>query len=317
MTKLTEATEIFVPRYHKLQEILQAHERAHWGIWEIDVRKDVEQWRSGVVTPEQKAFITMILRFFTQADTNVSAGYVERLLPVFKNADARMMLLSFASRESTHMLGYKFLNDNLGLDSEAFSSEFLQVSELKAKHEFMVESVDMRSDKGRAEYLAKQVLMEGVNLFASFAMLLTFRRMGLTPGQVDVNIWSQVDESWHVAGLVELFKIFLSEHPRIVNDEFKRKIYETQRQVVALEHASIDVAFNAGNPGNLDRQDVKDYICFVSDYRMKQMGFKPQYNIAANPLPWIDDLTGDMLGDFFDTTITGYSKGNLQGEWEY
>ncbi len=90
-----------------------------------------------------------------------------------------MMLLSFANREVTHMLGYKRLNDTLGYDSEEFMSEFLDYSEIKEKHDFMIESVDLSTPSGIAEYLAKQVLMEGVNLFASFAMLLSFSKKGL------------------------------------------------------------------------------------------------------------------------------------------
>ena len=80
-----------------------------------------------------KEFIKMILRLFTQANTNVCAGYVEKLLPVFRNADARMMLLSFANREVTHQLGYKRLNDTLGYDSEEFMSEFLAFEEMQDK----------------------------------------------------------------------------------------------------------------------------------------------------------------------------------------
>ena len=182
MSKIIEATEIFVPKYHKLQELLNKHERSHWLPDEADMSQDVNQWKDGTISPKRKQFIKMVLRLFTQADTDVCSGYVEKLLPVFKNADARMMLLSFASREVTHMLGYKRLNDTLGYDSLEFMSEFLSYKEMKNKHEFMTEQANLRSHKGIAEYLAKQILMEGVNLFASFAMLLNFSRLGQLPG---------------------------------------------------------------------------------------------------------------------------------------
>jgi ribonucleoside-diphosphate reductase beta chain len=315
--KITEATAVFCPRYTKLQEILQLHEKAHWGTWEIDVRKDVEQWRNGSLDEGNKNFIKMILRLFTQSDTNVCAGYVEKLLPVFKNADARMMLLSFANREVTHMLGYKFLNDSLGLDSEAFLTEFLQYKEMADKHEFMLAECDLRSNKGRAEYLAKQILMEGVNLFASFAMLLNYSRQGLVPGTVSVNQWSMVDESYHIEGLTELFKIFIEEHPSVVTMDFKQSVYETARTVVRLEDDFIDLCFSVGQPKGLDKDDLKRYIRYVADYRMQQMGFKAQFNIEKNPLPWIEDVTGKLFGDFFDVQIVEYSKGNMSGEWKY
>jgi len=316
MSKITEATEVFVPRYHKLQEILQRHEASHWSIAEIDVRKDIEQWRNGTIDEGNKNFIKMILRLFTQSDTNVCSGYVEKLLPVFKNADARMMLLSFASREVTHMLGYKFLNDSLGLDSEAFLTEFLQYKEMADKHEFMLAPVDLRSNTNRASYLAKQILMEGVNLFGSFAMLLNYSRLGWLQGTVSVNQWSIVDESLHVEGLTEIFKIFVEEHPHLVTEEFKRDIYQTARDVVKLEDEFIDLCFSVGTPPKIDKQELKDYIRYVADYRMKQMGFKPQFNISYKPLPWVDDMVGNVFGDFFDVQIVEYSKGNLSGTWD-
>ena len=318
MSKITEATEIFVPRYHKLQEILEKHERAHWIAAEADMTQDVTQWKDGTISPSRKAFIKMVLRLFTQSDTDVCAGYAEKLIPVFKNADARMMLLSFANREVTHILGYKRLNDTLGYDSKEFMSEFLEYKEMKTKHEFMIEQANLRSHKGIAEYLAKQILMEGVNLFASFAMLLNFSRLGLLPGMVSVNLWSTIDESTHVEGLTEIFRIFIEENPSVVNEEFKHIVYETARSVVKMEDDFIDLCYNVEAIKKLDKQDLKDYIRFVCDYRMQQMGFKAQFGIEKNPLPFIEEITGDgVLGNFFEATITSYSKDSLVGEWEY
>jgi ribonucleoside-diphosphate reductase beta chain len=279
---------------------------------------DVVQWKDGTISEGEKAYTKMILRLFTQADTDVCAGYVEKLLPVFKNADARIMLLSFACRETTHMLGYKRLNDTLGYDSEEFMSEFLQYKEMKDKHDFMVEATDLRSNKGKAEYLAKQILMEGVNLFASFAMLLDYSRVNKLPGMVSVNQWSIIEESYHVEGLSELFKIFVEENPSVVTEELKRNIYETAREVVKLEDDFIDLCYSVHQPKLLDKQDLKDYIRLVCDYRMQQMGFKAQFGIQKNPLPFVEEITGDgILGNFFETTITAYSKDSLQGEWVY
>jgi ribonucleoside-diphosphate reductase beta chain len=318
MSKITEATEVFVPRYTKLQEVLERHERGHWIPAEADMMQDVEQWKGGKISPSGKEYIKMILRLFTQADTNVCAGYVEKLLPVFKNADARMALLSFASREVTHMLGYKRLNETLGYDSNEFMQEFLSYKEMADKHAFMVEQANLRSNKGIAEYLAKQILMEGVNLFASFAMLLNYSRLGLLPGMVSVNQWSIIDESEHVEGLSEIFRIFVEENPSVVNEEFKRTIYNTARKVVELEDAFIDLCYSIDVPDKLSKEDLKNYIRFVCDYRMQQLGFKAQFGVEKNPLPFVEAITGDgVFGNFFESTIVAYSKDSLTGQWEY
>jgi glutaredoxin 3 len=318
MTKITDNTEIFVPRYQRLQEIYKKHERAHWIDDEADMSQDVAQWKDGTISDSKKSYIKMVLRQFTQSDTNVCGGYVDKLLAVFKNADARIMLLSFASRETTHMLGYKRLNDTLGYDSVEFMSEFLQYDEMRNRHEFMIEPSDLRSNKGKAEYLAKQVLMEGVNLFASFAMLLNFSRLGQLPGMVSVNQWSVIDESMHVEGLSEIFRIFVEENPSVINEEFKRNVYDTARKVVKMEDDFIDLCYSVDVPDKMDKQDLKNYIRFVCDYRMQQLGFKSQFGIEKNPLPFIEEITGDgILGNFFESTITAYSKDSLVGEWEY
>jgi glutaredoxin 3 len=317
MAKITEPTEIFVPQYQVLQTLLEKHERAHWIPQEADLNADVTQWKNGSITPPMKEFIKMVLRLFTQSDTNVEAGYVEKLIPVFRQADARMMLLSFASRETTHILAYKRLNDTLGYDSEAFMREFLDYEEMAEKHYFMMDSANLDSQRGRAEYLAKQTLMEGVSLFASFAMLLNFQRLGLLPGMVSINEWSLKDEDVHADGLSQIFKIYVAEHPRIVNDEFKKTIYETARTVIKLEDAFIDLCYDIWEPETLTRKELKDYIRYVCDFRMQQLGFKPQFNISDNPIPWIESFMGSVMKNFFEVTVTDYSKNNLTGTWTY
>ena len=217
----------------------------------------------------------------------------------------------------THMLGYKRLNDTLGYDDEAFMSEFLSYSEMKNKHDFMLEETDLSTKLGIAKYLVKQSLMEGVNLFASFAMLLSFSQEGKLPGMVSVNQWSQIDESLHIAGLAELFKIFIEENPEVVNDDLKAMAYDTARKVVQMEDAFIDLCFSVGKVSCLNADDLKKYIRYVCDYRMQQLGFKAQFGVKSNPIEWMDQVTGNTFGNFFETTTVQYSKANLSGEWKY
>lgn len=310
-------TEIFVPRYLKLQDILDEHERAHWIADEADLRRDAEQWKNGTITEAEKQYIKNVLRLFTQADTDVCGLYVNRLLPLFGNADARMMLLSFAAREVTHIKGYKRLNETLGYDSVAFMSEFLSFKQMKDKHDFMIEDVELKDPTDIAEYLAKQVLMEGVNLFASFAMLLSWSQSGILPGMVSVNQWSIKDESLHVQGLCELFRVFLEENPKVINNSFKAKVYECAREIVRLEDEFIDLCYSVGENKNVSAPELKEYIRFVCDYRMQQLGLKAQFGIKANPIGWMDLITSNTFSNFFETTSVQYSKGSLVGDWVY
>ncbi len=316
-TSITTPSEIFYPQYLRLQDLLDQSEKQHWNIFEPDMRQDTEQWKNGSISDSEKAYIKHILRLFTQLDTNVCSSYVERLLPIFKHPDARMMLLSFAAREVTHMKGYKLLNDTLGYDTEEFTKEFLTYKEMKDKHIFMIEDVPTSTPANIATLLARQILMEGVNLFGSFIMLLSWSQVGKLPGMISVNKWSILDESTHVEGLTEMFRLYLHEHPEVINNPFKANIYETARTVVGLEDSFIDMCYRIGTNPALTAEQAKAYVRYVCDYRMVQMGLKPQFGVKDNPTPWIDHVTDNALVNFFEATNTEYAKGAMVGDWEY
>jgi glutaredoxin 3 len=88
---------------------------------------------------------------------------------------------------------------------------------------------------------------EGMSLFSAFAMLLNYQRFGKMPGMCTVVEWSVRDESQHAEGMAKLFRAFCEEHPRIVNDDFKKDIYEMFRTAVKLEDKVIDLAYEMGD----------------------------------------------------------------------
>lgn len=311
---LTQYSEVYSPKYHNLVEINVKHEKVHWYEHEAKLNTDVEQWKQGKILSEEKNLVSNILRLFTQSDVNVGQGYYEKIIPHIKNNEARNMLGSFAAREATHQRAYALLSDTLGF-GEDFYWEFLEYHEMKEKHEYMVSSIG-KSQTDFAKYLAKQTMVEGVNLFASFAILLNFDRLGKLPGMCDIVRWSMVDESIHVEGNCTLFREYLNEHPRIVNDEFKKDIYSCARELVKLEDAFIERVFKMGGVSNLNKDDVKQYVRYVTDYRLQQLGFKKNWDVKENPLPWVDALMGKTFGNFFERSIVEYSKANLTGNFE-
>lgn len=310
---LLEESKTYSPIYPVLVEITEKHERAHWGTWEVKLQQDVEDWKRGRVSEKEKKFITSILRLFTQSDVAVGMDYYNNLIPVFKNNEARNMLGSFANREGTHQRAYALLNDTLGF-GEDFYTEFLKYKEMAEKVEFMT-NMKNTSYRDIGVSLAKQCLVEGVCLFATFAMLLNQSRFGKLPGMTDVNQWSIRDESIHVEGLSVLFRIFLDEHPRIVTDDFKKEIYSTAREVVKLEEEFIDLTFDLGDTEGITKEEVKQYVRAVTDYRMQQLGFKPEYNVD-NPFDWLDWVTSsNMVENFFESNTASYSKNSMVGSY--
>jgi len=290
------------------------HERIHWIEDELELQTDVAHWRNGKLTAAEKEHITQILKLFTASDVAVGTNYLEYYLPKFKNNEVRAMLSSFASREFIHQRSYALLNDTLGLDEAEFSA-FLGVKQMADKVEFMAD-IDMHSHQGTSLAIARSVLNEGVSLFSAFAMLLNYQRFGKMPGMCTVVEWSARDETMHSDGMAMLFREFCKEHPRIVNDEFKKAIYEMFRTAIKLEDKVIDIAFKMGAVQGLSAEEVKQYIRFLADRRLIQLGLKGNWKVKENPLPWMETMLGsDSMSNFFEKRVTDYNAAGMTGDW--
>ena len=296
-------------------EITTRHEKVHWIEDELDLSEDVSDWKSGKVSAIEKEYITNILRLFTQSDVAVGQNYYDQLIPKFKNNEVRNMLGSFANREAIHQRAYALLNETLGL-SDAEYHAFLEYTEMADKIEFMMDS-DPNTVRGLGLTMAKSVMNEGVALFASFVMLLNFQRYGKMKGMGKVVEWSIRDESIHVEGIAKLFKAYCAEHPRIIDDEFKGHIYEMARQAVKLEDNFVDLAYKLGDIEGLEQSEVKQYIRYITDRRLIQLGLKGNYKVKENPLQWLEwILNGADHTNFFENRVTEYEVAGLTGKWD-
>lgn len=311
---LLEISKTYKPfLYPWAVELTKKHEEIHWIEDEAELSEDIQDWRTKL-SDQEKEFITQVLRLFTQSDVQVGENYFELLIPKFKNNEIRNMLGSFATREGVHQRAYALLNDTLGLPDEEFHA-FLEYKEMADKIDFMSNG-DTGSHTGLALALAQSVFNEGMSLFASFVMLLNFQRFGKMKGMGTIVEWSIRDESMHVQGNAKLFRTFCDEHPRIVNDELKSKIYQMAKDAVKLEDRFIDLAYNEGEIQGLTKEEVKTYIRHIADRRLLQLGMKPKFNQKDNPLPWLDwVLNGASHDNFFEKRVTEYSVVGMEGEW--
>ena len=313
---LTVASETYKPFYYSWAvDLTVRHEKAHWIEDEIDLGEDVSDWKTNKVTPIEKDYITNILRLFTQSDVAVGQNYYDQFIPKFKNNEIRNMLGSFANREGVHQRAYALLNDTLGLPDSEYHA-FLEYKEMTDKIEFMQKS-DTTTQRGLALALAKSVFNEGVALFASFVMLLNFQRVGKMKGMGKVVEWSIRDESMHVEGNSRLFKAFVAEHPKLVDNDFKKEIYVMAKNVVKLEDKFIQLAYAMGEIQGLTMEEVKTYIRYITDRRLLQLGLKTNFKVKNNPLPWLEwILNGADHTNFFENRVTEYEVAGLTGSWD-
>jgi ribonucleotide reductase beta subunit family protein with ferritin-like domain len=206
------------------------------------------------------------------------------------------------------------LNDTLGLPDDEYH-KFLEYKAMADKIDFMSEG-KIQTQTDLALTLAQSVFNEGMSLFSSFVMLLNFQRFGKMKGMGTIVEWSIRDETIHVQGNAKLFRTLCDEHPRIVNDELKSKIYEMAKRAVELEDKFVQLAFNGSEVQGLTRDEVKLYIRHIADRRLLQLGLKPKFKVKDNPLPWLDwVLNGASHDNFFEKRVTEYSVTGMEGDW--
>jgi glutaredoxin 3 len=312
---LLEESQTYKPfQYAWAVEAAIDHEKIHWGEWEAKLQEDVAQWQGGKLSAQEKHHITQILKLFTQSDVAVGRNYLEYYIPKFKNNEIRAMLSSFANREFVHQRSYALLNDTLGFPEDEFSA-FLEYKVMKDKVDFMGD-IDMHSHAGTGLAIARSVMNEGMSLFSAFIMLLNYQRYGKMKGMCEIVEWSIRDETMHTEGMVKLFREFCDEHPKIVTDEFKKQIYDMFRMGVALEDKVIDNAFEMGEVEGLTAHDVKQYIRYLADRRLIQLGLKGNWKVKENPLDWLEwVLNGASHKNFFEGTVTDYNSDGMEGDW--
>lgn len=314
---LEEYSKVYKPfNYPWAVDLSVKSEKIHWVESEVSLEDDIADWKRGKLTEAEQTFITQVLRLFTQSDVTVGSNYYDKFLPAFRNNEVRGMLGSFAAREAIHQRAYALLNDSLGLP-EGDYAVFLEYKAMADKIDFMSDG-DPRTQSGLGLCLAKAVFNEGVSLFASFIMLLTFQRRGLMKGMGKVVEWSIRDETLHVEGISRLFRAFCEEHPRIVTDDFKKTIYNMAKAAVSLEDKFIDLVYNNTQIEGLVSDEVKDYIRYLTDRRLIQLGLRGNYKIKTNPIPWTEYIiNGVDHTNFFEGRVTEYESGGMTGKWEY
>lgn len=302
-------------QYPWAYEAAQKQKHMHWTIEEIPLQTDVSDFYNKL-TEEERELVTNILRFFTQADVDVASAYSEHYLPIFKLPELRMALLRFGEMEVTHMEAYSALVDTLGLPEDTFKM-FMEYKAMRDKHEYLSYwGTDTLED------LAKTIAVfsaftEGVQLFASFVMLLNFQRFNLMKGLGTIVSWSIKDESVHVETMSHIFRTLVQENPRLLNDELKFAIYSAAERVVALEDAFIDTVFENVQVKGMTPLEVKLYIRYIANNRLGELGLKSIFGQVENPFPWVDTMLGiKEHTNFFESKALEYSKaGSLTGEW--
>ncbi len=290
-------------------------QRIHWLPEEVPLADDVKDWHQSL-TDAERSLLTQIFRFFVQSDVEVNNCYMKHYSQVFKPTEVQMMLAAFSNMETVHIAAYSHLLDTIGMPETEYSA-FLRYKEMKDKYDYM-QQFGTETPHDIAMTLAVfGAFTEGLQLFASFAILLNFPRFNKMKGMGQIISWSVRDETLHTDSTIRLFKTFTEENPELWGEELHREIYRACHTIVAHEDAFIELAFSEGGVEGLTADEVKAYIRYIADRRLMQLGLQPIHEIDKNPLPWLDEMLNAVEHtNFFENRATEYTKAATQGTWD-
>ena len=227
-----------------------------------------------------------------------------------------MMLSAFSNMETIHIAAYSHLLDTIGMPEVEYSA-FLEIKEMRDKYDYM-----QKFNTNTKINIAKTLAIfggftEGLQLFATFAILLNFPRFNKMKGMGQIVTWSARDESLHTESIIKLYNTFVSENPDINKEELERDLYIACNTMIDHEDAFIDRAFELGTVEGLRPEEVKQYMRYMADIRLNQLKLQPIYKIPTNPLPWMDEMLNAVEHtNFFENRATEYSKAATTGTWE-
>jgi len=316
MRDITEERIVYKPfEYPEAFDFYMKQQQAHWLWTEVPMMADVNDWKQNLSEAE-KNIIGSILKGFAQTETVVNDYWSNLVTQWFRKPEIIAMGITFGCFETIHAEAYSLLNEELGLDD---FSEFLEDETTMAKIETLMnvrDSHDGTPDwSARAKSLAIfSAFTEGVNLFSSFAVLLSFKLQNKLKGVGQIVEWSIRDESLHSNAGCWLFRTLLDEKPELNTPELRAEIEEAAKLSLKLELDFIDKVYEMGDLEGCPKYDLVSFIKHRVNTKMSDLGYGSIVNgideKAVERMKWFDSLSaGKQHTDFFASRVTNYSKG--------
>lgn len=157
---------------------------------------------------------------------------------------------------------------------------------------------------------ANQIL-EGIYFYSGFTYIYTLARSGRMLGSAQMIRFIQRDEVTHLVLFQNIINTLRKERPDLFTEELRAEVIEMFQEAVKLE-TEWGRYITGGQILGLTDEILEQYIQFLADERLRAVGFEKLYNVK-NPIKWVDDFAkfNDQKTNFFEGTVTNYSKGSL------
>lgn len=294
---------MFPIRYNEIWQMYKKAESAFWTAEELDLSKDMNDWEA--LTPNEQYFVKNILAFFAASDGIVNENLAVRFMNEVKVPEAKAFYGFQIAMENIHSEVYSLLIDTLIKDPSERHHLFNATQNIPCvakKANWALKWIE--SAESFALRLMAFAFVEGVFFSGAFCSIFWLKERGVMPGLSLSNEFISRDESLHTEFAVLLMSLLGPTN----------KVSQEQAHALAKEAVEIESEFITESiPCNLlgmNSDLMKQYIQYVTDRLLTQMGYAKIYNVK-NPFHFMDRICLDGKVNFFEHRESNYAKAGV------
>jgi len=290
---------VFPLKYHDIWEKYKTAQHSFWSAEEIDLAQDLTDWEEKL-NSDEKHYIKNVLAFFAASDGIVNENLAENFLKEVQYPEAKFFYGFQIAMENVHSETYSLLIDTYIKDDtekDYLFNALDTVPSVKKKADWALKWIESESF---AERLIAFAAVEGIFFSGSFCSIFWLKKRGLMPGLAFSNELISRDEGLHCEFACLLHNKY------ITNKVSQERITEIITEAVEIEKEFVTDSLPVSLIG-MNAKLMSQYIEFVADYWLTELGCKKVYN-AENPFDFMDMLSLQNKGNFFEKRVSEYSK---------
>jgi ribonucleoside-diphosphate reductase beta chain len=294
----------------------------HWMPQEINMTADVATWKSkDGLSEDERRIVMRSLGYFSTADSLVANNLVLGIYRLVTNPECRQYLLRQAFEEAIHTHAYQYCIESLGMDEGEVFNMYREVPSVAKKAAWSISHTHELSDPnfstGTTE--ADQQLLrnligfygvtEGIFFYCGFTQILSMGRRNKMTGVAEQFQYILRDESMHLNFGIDVINQIKLENPHLWTEEFKQEVTQMILEGTALEIEYARDTMPRGVLG-MNAAMMEEYLHFIANRRLTQLGLTEQFPGATNPFPWMSEIM-DLRKEknFFETRVIEYQTG--------
>ena len=294
----------------------------HWMPNEISMAADIALWKDpNGLTEQERVIIKRNLGFFSTADSLVANNLVLAVYRHITNPECRQFLLRQAFEEALHTHAYQHVIESLGMDESEVFNMYRKVPAVSKKAAWSLKFTKSLSDPNFStgtvendqrllrDLIAFYVVFEGIFFYVGFVQLFAMGRRNKMVGTAEQFQYILRDESMHLNFGIDVINQIKLENPHLWTEDFQKEIISIVKEGVDLETAYAYDTMPVGILG-LNAEMFSEYLRYIANRRLVQIGLNPEYKDAKNPFPWMSEML-DLKKEknFFETRVIEYQTG--------